>query len=71
MKASLSDDRRTVTLQGLLWANTFPVAELPRWLKFYRGLATRPNARTGGNYGKSYGDTVAELERVSRELEGP
>jgi len=68
MKASLSPDRATVRLQGAVWGMTFPVAELGRWLAFYRGLAERRNPRSGGSYAQRYGDTVAELRRVKAEI---
>lgn len=68
MRARLSDDRATVRLHGAVWGMTFPVSELGAWLAFYRGLAARRNPRTGGDYARHHGDTVAELERVAAEL---
>jgi len=68
MRAVLSEDRRAVRLQGALWGMTFPVESLGAWLAFYRGLASRRSARTGRDYAGAYGDTVAELERVAREV---
>jgi hypothetical protein len=68
MRARLVDEGRAVRLQGALWGMTFPVESLGAWLAFYRGLAARRSARTGRDYAAAYGDTVAELERVAREV---
>lgn len=71
--ATLSADGLTVTHRGGSWSITFPVADLPRWLEFYRGLRDRlaPRDRNGkvtgsGPYAAFYEADVAALERVQK-----
>lgn len=49
---------------GTEWGETFPVADLPGRLLFYRGLRDR----SGGRFARFHEPTVAALEAVEREL---
>jgi hypothetical protein len=64
--AALIADRSRVRLCTGLWADTFPVADVPRWLGFYRSLRDRK----AGRYARHYAATVEALEAVQAELEG-
>ena len=36
MKAELSEDGQSFTLTRGAWSNSYPLADLPKWLAFYR-----------------------------------
>lgn len=60
--ATLSADRAEVTLKRGPWAGSFPVADLPAQLAFYRGMVKRHARR------EVYAADVAALERVQKLL---
>jgi len=62
--ADLTEDGARVVMRIGEWRGEFPVAQLPYWLKCYRGLRDRDARR----FAKFYEDTVEALERVSAEL---
>lgn len=68
MNAWLSPDGRTFVLEGGQeigrWRGVYPVEDLPRQLRFYRGLRDRK----GGAYAEFYEPTVMALEALAREL---
>lgn len=47
MKATRDGD--TFTLLGRDWSGTYPMAELPRWLAFYRDHDCQPRHGPGGD----------------------
>lgn len=46
------------------WSDSFPVADLPGWIRFYERLA----ARAGGRFRRSYDADVAALRNVQKAL---
>lgn len=61
MKAT--HDVSTFTLTGEIWSATYPLDELPKWLRWYRSRKARfPKA------GNSYDATIAALEGLAAEL---
>lgn len=66
MIATLSPDGRSFTIggDGSGWTGTYPVADLPAKLRFYRGLRDRK----GGAYAAFYAPTVAALEALARQV---
>ncbi|NDR57146.1 hypothetical protein FPS10_12035 [Pseudoruegeria sp. M32A2M] len=60
----MSADGSTVIHESDNWQGRFPVADLPRWIAFYRRLRDRK----GGKYRASYADDVAALEALGRRL---
>ncbi|SIQ39353.1 hypothetical protein SAMN05421641_10777 [Paracoccus thiocyanatus] len=61
MKAT--HDETTFTLTGEIWSATYPLDELPKWLRWYRSRKARfPKA------GNSYDATIAALEGLAGEL---
>lgn len=68
MIATLSADRATVTLQGAHWSSSFPLADLQKWLLFYRSMRDRGSKVKGqpGPYARHYEPTVKALERVEK-----
>ena len=69
MIAAVSPDLATITLKGRAWSATFPSADLPNQLRFYRALRDR-GAKSGqtGQYAKHYQPTVAALEKAEKLL---
>lgn len=61
-KATYDSEARTFTFGKGVWSGTFPVADLPNWLAFYR----RQRELFPG-HAASYDDDVEALEAV-REL---
>ena len=70
MTATLSDDRQFVTLQGALWSEIFPVADLRAKLQFYRSLAERGGKGKGhlGPFAQHYAATIEALLTVLKEV---
>lgn len=66
MIATLSADRATVTMQGARWSSTFPRADLPGKLAFYRALRDRGGKGGPGPYARFYEPSVKALERVEK-----
>ena len=68
MIATLSADRATVTMKGRQWSMTIPVADLPKWQRFYRGMWERGGKGKGqpGPYARFYEPSVKALERVEK-----
>ena len=61
MKATHDDE--TFTLTGEIWSATYPLDELPKWLRWYRSRKARfPKA------GNSYDPTIAALEALAKGL---
>ncbi|AZO14755.1 MULTISPECIES: hypothetical protein [unclassified Mesorhizobium] len=54
----------TFTLEKNIWRGTFPIADLPKWLVFYRHQMQRYPAQ-GGNYALD----VEALEMLAKQLE--
>ncbi|MBN9568965.1 MAG: hypothetical protein J0H79_15335 [Alphaproteobacteria bacterium] len=63
-EAWLSQDGSTVHMRRGGWTGEFPIADLGRWLGFYRDLQNRAL----GKFAYVYGPTVAALERIEIEL---
>ncbi len=61
MKATHDDT--TFTLTGEVWSSTYPLEELPKWLRWYRG-----QKRRFAKAGDSYDATIAALETLAAEL---
>jgi hypothetical protein len=36
MQITIDREAGTYTLTGKVWANTYPLEDMPRWLEFYR-----------------------------------
>lgn len=54
---------RTFTMTGQALVSTYPIAELPKWLAFYRMMkADYPKAKG------AYDATVAALEALEKQL---
>ncbi|TPI10354.1 hypothetical protein FJW06_23500 [Mesorhizobium sp. B4-1-3] len=53
----------TFTLEKGVWRGTFPVADLPKWLNFYRQQMERYPAHAG-----NYAHDVEALEALAAEL---
>lgn len=61
MKATHDD--KTFTLTGEIWSATYPLEELPKWLRFYRARKAKfPKAKG------AYEPTIAALEALAKEL---
>lgn len=71
MIATLSADRKTVTMTGAYWSATFPASDLPKKIRFYRDLWERGGKGKGqpGPYARSYDKSVKALERVMKMME--
>jgi hypothetical protein len=65
IQITLSDDRQTVTLGGVMHSHSFDVADLPKWIKTY----TRLRDRKGGSYAHHYAKTCDDLAAVAASLE--
>lgn len=61
MKATHDDT--TFRLTGEVWSSTYPLEELPKWLRWYRG-----QKRRFSKAGDSYDATIAALEALAAEL---
>ncbi|MBZ9822363.1 hypothetical protein [Mesorhizobium sp. CA4] len=53
----------TFTLEKGIWRGTFPIADLPKWLKFYRQQQERYPAHAA-----QYAPDVEALEAFAAEL---
>lgn len=58
--AVLDQEGTTFTMTRGAWTNTYPVAELPKWIAFYRRQAELIPDQ------KSYIEDVRALERLQR-----
>ena len=65
-RAALNRDQSMVILMQGAWRAEFSAADLPRWIKMYRGLRDRKE----GRYALLYAPSVAVLERVASKLQG-
>ena len=65
MKATVTHDSAagTFTLEKGIWQGTFPIADLPKWLNFYRGQMERYPA-----HGPNYAPDVEALEALARQI---
>jgi len=61
MKATLSDDGQSFTLARGAWSNSYPLADLPKWLAFYR-----EQPRLFPKAGDTYAGSIAALEQLAR-----
>jgi hypothetical protein len=64
-RAALNRDQSKVIMMQGAWRAEFSTAELPRWIKMYRGLRDRKE----GRYARLYAPSVAALERVASKLQ--
>lgn len=65
MIATLSEDGQSFTLTRGAWSNTYPIAELPKWLAFYQEQqALFPKA------GDSYQASIAAMQALARQVQG-
>jgi hypothetical protein len=55
----------TFRLEKDVWRGTFPIADLPNWIRFYRQQMERYPAQAG-----SYAEDVKALEALRAELHG-
>lgn len=58
MQITIDKSAGTFTLTGKVWANTYPLEDMPKWLEFYR--------RQSENFPKSdgaYDDIIGVLEQ--------
>lgn len=62
-RATYDSKTGTFTLEKGIWRGTFPVADLPKWLKFYRQQMERYPAHAA-----SYSEDVRALEALAAEL---
>ena len=63
--ATLDPDGTTFTMARGVWANSYPLADLPKWIAFYRRQAeAHPNRA-------SYAEDVQALEALKRQCEAP
>lgn len=59
----ITHDETTFTMTGQQWTGTYPLDELPKWLRFYRSQREQfPKA------GTSYDAGIAGLEALANEL---
>lgn len=68
--ATLAPEAGTFSLHAGSWSGTYPLAELQKWLAFYRRMRDRKCPRTGkpGARAAIYAPTVAALERIARDV---
>ncbi|CDX34620.1 conserved hypothetical protein [Mesorhizobium plurifarium] len=55
----------TFTLEKGVWRGTFPIVDLPSWIRFYRQQMERYPAQAA-----SYAEDVEALEALAAELRG-
>jgi len=69
--AIVSADARTVTLASGEWSATIPAADLPKWIRLYRGLAARPHPRTAepAAFAAHYQPALRAMERAQRLID--
>lgn len=67
MKAMATYDSKTgtFTLEKGIWRGTFPIEDLPKWLKFYRQQQERYPTHAA-----QYAPDVEALEALAAELRG-
>ncbi|MBZ9768281.1 hypothetical protein LB526_16115 [Mesorhizobium sp. CA6] len=65
MKTIATYDSAAFTLEKGVWRGTFPIADLPKWLNFYRQQMERYPAQVA-----SYAEDVKALEALATELRG-
>ncbi len=59
MQITIDKSAGTFTLTGKVWANTYPLEDMPKWLEFYR--------RQSANFPKAdgaYDDIIGVLEEA-------
>jgi hypothetical protein len=59
--ATIDSEAGTFTLKKGVWSGTFPLADLPKWLAFYRDQQQRFPA-----HAETYADDVKALERLQQ-----
>lgn len=65
MIATVSEDGQSFTLTRESWSNTYPMAELPKWLAFYQDQkALFPKAAD------SYDASIAALQALAQQVQG-
>lgn len=62
MTAILDPDGTTFTMSGGDWSGTYPVSDLPKWLRFYRRQMERFPDHAG-----VYAESVRALERLAED----
>lgn len=69
MMATLSEDRKSITLSGRQWSETFTADQLAGRIRFYRSLITAGGKNGGdGPAAKFYRPTLAALTAVQSQL---
>lgn len=64
MKAELTPDGTGFTLTRGAWSSTYPLADLDRWLEFYRRQPVDfPKS------GQAYAESIAALESLTARLQ--
>lgn len=66
----------TVEMRKALWWQVVPIADLPRWLRLYRGFWSRkpdakgraPDLKTPGPWAAFYEDDLRALEAAVKEM---
>lgn len=64
MQITIDREAGTYTLTGKVWANTYPLEDMPKWLEFYR--------RQRENFPKAdgaYDDIIGVLEQGVKSLQ--
>lgn len=56
-------ESNTFTLRATSWLDTYPVSDLPKWLRFYRRMKS-DFPKSGSNYDGA----IAALEKLAAEL---
>lgn len=62
-KATIDSTGQTFTLRGGPWSSTYPIADLPKWLAFYRRQQELFPA-----HAHHYDDDVRALEKLAAQL---
>ncbi len=61
--ATYNPESNTFTLKAQTWFDTYPISDLPKWLRFYRRMKS-DFPKSGSNYDGA----IAALERLAAEL---
>jgi hypothetical protein len=64
-KATIDSEKGTITLTKGVWSGSFPIADIPHWLAFYRR-----QQQLFPSHASSYGHEVKALEALLEEVSG-
>lgn len=64
-RAMIDSEKRTVTLTKGVWSGSFPIADIPHWLAFYRR-----QQQLFPSHASSYGHEVKALEELLEQVSG-